>query len=111
CETAPADQKQQSAKRRDSAQYSGSGERQDVETAGKQQNAGEKRPAGKHKKAGRPGVPYRGGNDQYRKRVIHLITHTGFKNCKHLRRKPAPERMRTESPESDAKKPENRSNQ
>src|SRR5262245_7452129 len=110
-ETCPADQKKHTANGRDRPKYADSRERQRVQTPGKQENAGEEGPPGHRQEPCVSDMSYRGRDNQYRERVIHVITDTGIEDLEHLRRKTTLQAMRSESSECYAEKTQYCSNQ
>ena len=106
-EAGPAKQKQQTPEGGHRTEYSDSRQRQHVKASRKQNNADEKGPSSQHEKPRGPDVSDRSSNDQQGKCVIHLITHAGFKDREHFRRKPCPQRMSTEGAKGDAQKTQN----
>ncbi len=107
----PGRQKGQTAERGDHAQPSGIGNGQQLETAGKQQDAGKHQPAGPAQQFRTWPMKLQHGDQHQPQRMPHLVIDGGFVDRQHLRREQRFQAMGAECPHRDAKQGAKRAEQ
>ena len=106
----PADKKRQATQRGDHPELRHAGQRERVQTAGKEDDAEGERPT---RGANQPAVKPSGRdrNDQHRERVVDLVADAGVEHREHLRRQPATQCVRPEGTERHGDESRQRTNE